>query len=245
MRVFKYRSGRQIIGEKDLLKRDLSSLERNIFWSPKFSNLNDPCEAMITLEKNKKVNSVIDFLSGKKGLGAQIDELNNAMEGVYNAYKDSIGIYSLSQTYKDELLWAHYSNSHYGFCIEYELDLLPNNYHGYDVYHFPIQYVDKPPKIEIKDGQLSNEEKIKKLTCYKPKAWQNEKEYRIITQMSGEYPYNSEALKAIYFGLRMGEKEKEEIISCLKGRGLKYYQIFQLPNSYKIERKIVLDESEK
>jgi len=35
-----------------------------------------------------------------------------------------IGIFSLSKKYDDELLWAHYANSHKGFCIEYDLEIL-------------------------------------------------------------------------------------------------------------------------
>ena len=41
-------------------------------------------------------------------------------------YKEvkNYGIYSLSKTEKDELLWAYYANSHKGFCIEYDLEIL-------------------------------------------------------------------------------------------------------------------------
>ena len=44
------------------------------------------------------------------------------------SYNKKIGIYSLSKTFIDELLWAHYGNSHKGFCIEYDLDILLNSF---------------------------------------------------------------------------------------------------------------------
>ena len=38
--------------------------------------------------------------------------------------RHKVGIYSLSRTPLDELMWAHYGNSHASFCIEYDLDRL-------------------------------------------------------------------------------------------------------------------------
>ena len=38
--------------------------------------------------------------------------------------RKTVGIYSLSRTPYDELMWSHYGESHEGFCIEYDLERL-------------------------------------------------------------------------------------------------------------------------
>jgi hypothetical protein len=38
--------------------------------------------------------------------------------------KLKITVFTPSKTEKDELLWAYYANSHKGFCIEYDLEIL-------------------------------------------------------------------------------------------------------------------------
>lgn len=243
MKVYKYRSGRLVLNNEDLFERDLKSIEKNQFWASKYENLNDPCEGLIIKEEIKNLDNLIENLYGKKGISKLIEDLVNATGNLYDVFKDGLGIYSLSKTYKDELLWAHYANSHYGFCIEYDLELLLNDYYGYNAWHFPVNYTDVPPQYSIGDSSLSKKEQLIKLAGFKSKAWSNEKEYRIVTELSGEYPYNPDALTGIYFGLKMPIKDRETIIEKLKGRGIKYYEITQSPNSYKFERNLVLDDS--
>lgn len=246
MKVYKYRSGKLMLNKnEDLFERDLKSIEKNIFWASKYENLNDPCEGLIIKNENKDLANLFEIFYKKKGLGKLIENVSNAVGNLYDVFKDGLGIYSLSKTYKDELLWAHYANSHHGFCIEYDLDLLLNNYYGYDAWHFPVDYTDVPPQYSIGDSNLSKKNKITKLAGFKSKAWSNEEEYRIVTELSGEYPYNHDALTGIYFGLRMSIKDRETIIERLKGRGIKYYEIVQSPNSYKFKRSLVLDDSSK
>ncbi|MDQ3537145.1 MAG: DUF2971 domain-containing protein [Bacteroidota bacterium] len=178
-----------------------------------------------------------------KNSESALEKVHEALDNVINRGKE-IGIYSLSATYNHELLWAHYANSHKGFCIEYDLDMLLESYPTNKVYSFPIKYSKTPPEVGISD--ISDKEGIsivRKLVGNKSKKWEYEKEYRIIIDKSGEHAYNFSAIKAIYFGLRMPEPWKEEMMTCLKGRGIKYYQIYQVEGKYQFERNGVPDIS--
>jgi hypothetical protein len=226
MLVYKYRGN-----SKDYFERDLETLEKNSFWASTSENLNDPCETITSAEKFIKQTN---FITKGFGIKSEADKkfLHESFENVLS-FDKKMGIYSLSQSYLDELLWAHYASSHNGYCIEYDLDLLIDSYSLNNAYHFPINYSNKPPSIGVLDVALiKNNGMINKMGGFKSKRWEYEQEYRIITNNAGFHIYNFNALKSIYFGLRMTQNLKEEIMNRLKGRGIKYFQIEQIDKSY-------------
>ncbi|RKF03781.1 hypothetical protein C8N26_1408 [Tenacibaculum lutimaris] len=227
MRVFKYRGGN--------FERDLDSLERNYYWAPKFDDLNDPFETLINTDPFKVQSRTFAKLFGKEK-SEQFSEVEKALHNLFDVKKKGIGIYSLSKTFKDELLWAHYADSHRGFCIEYDLELLANSYKSFETFSFPVIYNKKPPEYGIRDiNNTKSEQIVQKLAGYKSKRWQYEQEHRIVTGFYGEHPYEPSCLKSIYFGLNMNEKEKELMIDRLKGRNVQFYQIIQKHNSYEFD----------
>ena len=116
MLVYKYRSG---------TNNDLKALENNQYWSSSIEQLNDPCEA---ITDTKKVKKILNYIGQKVGIKDKEDlKLINDNTDEVLSLDNKMGIYSLSKTPLDELLWAHYANSHKGFCIEYDLDVLLKN----------------------------------------------------------------------------------------------------------------------
>jgi len=237
MKVYKYRG----VYDEEIFERDLNSIEKNYFWGANFETLNDPCETIITKESLTKQANFILPIFGRKSK-EKFKPVEEALDNVL-AHVNKIGIYSLSKTYIDELLWAHYGNSHNGYCIEYDLDILLKSYNSDKVYSFPIVYQEKPPSVDfnniIKSGTSNN--LIQKMAGYKSRRWQYEEEIRIVTEDFGVHSYNHEALTGIYFGLRINEKYKTEIMKRLKGRGVNYYQIEQVPKTYKFIQKNISD----
>lgn len=227
MRVYKYRGAN--------FERDLYSLEKNYYWSPKPEDLNDPCETLINTDSFKKHSRVLAKMFGKD----KSEEFLNVEKALHNLFEvkiKGIGIYSLSKTYKDELLWAHYANSHKGFCIEYDLELLANSYKSFETFSFPVNYTNMPPKYTIRDINKTDKTKVvQKLAGHKSKRWRYEQEHRIVTGSFGEHPYEPNCLKSIYFGNNMDESEKAIMMERLKGRKIQFYQIFQKHNSYEFE----------
>ena len=239
MKVFKYRSGddTEIEEGKSAFLRDLQSLKNNSYYASNHEQLNDPCETLILTGKFTKQASTLSSIFGRKNTSPLL-ELENAMNNLFNVHKNNIGIYSLSQTYKDELLWAHYGNSHKGFCIEYDLNTLLNSYKSRKLYSFPINYSNKPPEFTINqlDSRNNNDQIVKKMAGYKSLRWQYEQEHRIVTGFSGLEPYDPSALKAIYFGLNMKSELKEKMMETLKGRKIQFYQIVQIKDSYEFDK---------
>lgn len=229
MKVFKYRGG----GE-EIFNRDLESIEKNTFWAPTRDVLNDPCEGLVSSETLFDQISTVANITGKedKEINVSSDSFRKSIDDLINM-KNSVGIYSLSKSCTDELLWAHYANNHQGFCIEYDLETLiffrRNDYSNFD-----IEYSNYPPKLNLNDIVKSEYSIsfIKKLIGVKSKRWAYEKEIRVITPESGLQNYDYRALKAIYFGLRMPKEQRLELMERLCGRGIKYYHIKFKNSSY-------------
>ena len=104
-----------------------------------------------------------------------------------NAYLKSIYFCSFSENFSSILMWAHYSNNHYGFCIEYD----STNVQGYNPYiHqlYPILYTDK--LFNVSDLFYDNGDRVKSKNfnnlylsyplIYKSYEWDYEKEWRVI-----------------------------------------------------------------
>lgn len=222
MLVYKYRSGTE---------NDLKALENNQYWSSSIEQLNDPCEAITDTKRVKKFLNYIGLKVGAK-TNEDFDLINDNTDEVLSM-DNKMGIYSLSKTPLDKLLWAHYANSHKGFCIEYDLDILLKNDGKNHIYSFPVSYSKKPPNIGFLDIIRNKQNNfIKKFAFHKSKRWEYEQEHRIVTSKKGLNSYDHKALKSIYFGLKISESDRNQLINLLKERGLNFYQIELEKNSY-------------
>ncbi len=224
-----------------MFERDLDALNKNYFWAPNHLELNDPCETVVSDEILKnQVNAVLKLSPSKK---IDTKHLYSAIDKMMKK-RSEVGIYSLSSSYKHELLWAHYAYSHKGFCIQYNLDLLIKR-NIYQTLHFvPVTYRDKPPDLTALDiSTIKNV--FKKIVGTKSTPWNYEKEIRIITDKIGENDYDYSAVTGIYFGLRMPDEYKEKMMNLLKGRGIKYYQMFLKDRSYQFIAQPLTDKYKK
>ena len=222
MLVYKYRSG---------TNNDLKALEHNQFWSSSKEKLNDPCEGITNTKKIKRFLNFIGEIVGAK----TSDDFKLINENTDNVLSldDKTGIYSLSKTALEELLCAHYANGHKGFCIEYDLNYLLNSDGEDHIHSYSVLYSKKPPSISFLDIIKNRKSKMtKKLAFYKSKKWKYEKEHRISTSKVGLNSYNFKALKSIYFGYKIKDSDKNNILNLLKGRGITFYQIELESNSY-------------
>ncbi|MCS3792712.1 DUF2971 domain-containing protein [Aeromonas hydrophila] len=152
------------------------------------ATLNDPFERIIPRELSEITQDMYK--------GAKIE--NHSFSRTFNKitndiYIHSCGIVSLSETPRNILMWAHYTNQHKGICIGYEREMLTKNEKQHSDY--PSFY--KPIKVNYDnrrfdkftdsiDGATLNDKRknilIKSLTT-KSNDWIYEKEHRIIIPM--------------------------------------------------------------
>ena len=107
MLVYKYRGGS--------FKRDLQSLKNDTFWASNTKQLNDPYERFISIKDyQQQLNNLKNIFSQHR---AHLTLIEQSLKNIIDMKDTKLGILSLSKRYDDELLWAHYANSHKGFCI--------------------------------------------------------------------------------------------------------------------------------
>lgn len=232
MLVYKYRGG--------AFERDLNSLKNNEFWASNTSQLNDPCEGVITIDGFEQQLNLLKniFYQHKDNLAL----LEQSFKNIIDIKDTKLGIFSLSKTYNDELLWAHYANSHKGFCIEYNLNRLLLNQNPKHHY-FDVKYSIKIPEINFSQllDQNDSDALIKNMLGFKSQRWEYENELRIITENQGINTYDYRAVEAIYFGLKMPNEEIEQIMETLQGRKIQYYQMHLKLDSFEFEAKPIED----
>lgn len=145
-----------------------------------------------------------------------------------------------------DLMWAHYANSHFGFCIKFEFSEKPEDNFvideetgGIQIYnlldtslHFPsgrsefkrVQYRDKPQIFRFTKGITCDS--MEDFLQVKSLAWEYEHEVRLILHLGdclgfdlNKYygvKYDIQCIKGIYWGINTLAEYKEEMIGILK-----------------------------
>jgi hypothetical protein len=123
----------------------------------------------------------------------------------------------------NNLMWAHYTDSHKGICIKYNLDNITSQL-DYDkknviAYFKKIKYSDE----DITQKRLSD--LLIESAFIKGKEWEYEKELRFFYyDVNGHGEHDTidipNCIEAIYFGLKCSEKDKKTIINIMKDKKL-------------------------
>ena len=238
-KAYKYRGGRGIL-DKDgmsIFERDVTTLVNNQLYLPTKDELNDPTEGVYGDDTLRMFFNVLS-------------EYSNNVEEQYNKFTEKlgkVGICSLSRTFDNKLLWAYYASGHTGFVIEYDIDVLEQslnfNTYAQQLYKFDVEYLNDVPKIDISTIWGNKRmEMLKRFIGTKSSSWAHEKEVRLIFENTGLLDIDYKAVTAIYFGCRMPDLDIDYIMEKLKGRGLKYFKMVNVNNSYRYEAKEVEDK---
>lgn len=248
-KFYKYRGNVDLYSEKglELFERDINMISNSEIWCSKLNDLNDPFEGeynMDLFDKNlDKTTNLMSFL----GLKKKSKDVNRSFsDSVKNLFKFSIqtrGIYSLTTDYKNDLMWSHYSNSHSGFCIEYEFDslkMLDIKYKEHippNLNHFEkVNYSDKPFSLNKLNINFTD---IEKFLFHKNIKWKYEEEWRIVTFISGKYTYNQNCIKSLTFGIKTPNETIKLIVQKLKHLNIEFYKMIKIDN-YILEREKIL-----
>ena len=238
-KAYKYRGGRGILDKdgESIFERDVTTLANNQLYLPTKDGLNDPTEGVYGDDALRMFFNVFSKYS-------------HNVEEQYNKFTEKfskVGVYSLSKTFDNELLWAYYASGHTGFAIEYDIDIVEQslNYNTYaqQLYKFDVEYWNDVPQIDISTIR-GNEivEMLKRFIGAKSSSWAHEKEIRLIFENTDLFEIDYKAVTAIYFGCRMPDGDIDYIMEKLKGRGLKYFKMVNVNNSYRFEAKEIEDK---
>lgn len=167
-----------------------------------------------------------------------------------NVFKDmrkrlsSVGIFSLSETCHNELMWAHYGACHQGIAFGFSWstdcklanprNCLPVTYaRGKPVFKsgFKNEIQIMPPGSGVPNSQrVSFEDDVFRSTIStKTPVWEYEKEWRYIEEGHGLFDFPG-VLSQVVFGMRMSSERKnhyKELIRENIHNGVEYFEIVE------------------
>lgn len=238
---FKYKSI-SVNAEDDPDERSISMVLQPIidsyFYLPTRRMLNDPNEGVF---QNQLEFGIRSYLQGVTGFGERI-ELTTSLYGLARQISqstDNSGIFSLSKSPEDELMWAHYGASHRGILIEYDLKLLTRFSSNQHLHCFDVKYSQHPPVLDMHNLQ-DPAAAVRRMLGHKSPRWNYEEEYRIVLEnINGIVPHDYRAIKSITFGARVPKKTRAAIYEMTLHKVPQYYEICITPNMYTLERRLL------
>lgn len=206
----------------------LSSIKDDVIWGSIPSQFNDPFEAKSMYLTPEDVKEI--------GLP---DVAYEVWESISSELRDRIVTICFTQNPNNMPMWAHYSNNHQGFCVEYAVEERNNL--------FPVFYTEKRMKAQAllvnliyellsKDSSIEGKYLILQhyllLSAFKDKSWEAEKEVRAIiynsTSLCAEkgklISYNDIGVKAtkVFIGVSCSEENEKRIIALCNQKNLSY-----------------------
>ena len=229
--LYKYRDW-DILNHKKLL------VEQELYF-PSASKFNDPFEGAIPFEYDPKEltpeNIFLKMYSLEKELYPDkpdeeihkfiyaAQQKNLLFDPVHREYvndeikkqvEEEFGIFSLTTQRNNFLMWSHYSNSHKGFCIGFDTQML---YDSLDCALGKVDYQNTIPKFKLNEAI---QEFAKKLIGTKGNFWSYEEEYRFVSQGKSNFSIivPIDTIVEVILGCRMNEKSKDEIIDFISNQ---------------------------
>ena len=215
------------------------------FSSPE--ELNDPLECQfkclpaaeeIKRRLTKAELDIFDELSGKKYYERGTNNAVPIFQAIENKTKQS-GIFSLSRTNEEPLMWSHYADGHRGFCIgfsrSYFEDLIANSWQNLSIVGgSDVEYSASPKYLDIIIEYIKNyrptenrfDDLIKQVLISiintKSDKWCYEEEYRMVRFSKGLLKFQPEAIKEIIIGQKTNSSDKTMLSKILENTSLKH-----------------------
>jgi hypothetical protein len=135
-------------------------------------------------------------------------------EKMAKSYLDQMGVFCMSEVKDQILMWAHYSENHTGFCLEFKATPTTPFFGRAQ----KIRYSEVYPSINF--FKSSRDAQMEAILLTKAKLWCYEKEWRIIEHEHGAgiYHFPPELMTGVIFGCQIPDGNKEKIIGWVKNR---------------------------
>lgn len=196
-----------------------ASLEDGYVFLSSPSHFNDPFDCSLDL---------VDFSSRSN------KNFNKKAIDTFTQRVKDIGVCCFSRINDSILMWAHYGNSHRGFCLEFSAD----NENSAGIHPLDVCYTEKLIKLNFHNDA---DDAIANMIFTKSLDWQYEEELRcigdgLISQDERKKYYNASKLKAIYLGVKCEESTIEKVRDIINRKYpfAKIHQAVKKPDSFSI-----------
>lgn len=151
-------------------------------------------------------------------------ELVQRVETGMRKLAESFRIGCLATSYKNRLMWAHYTNSHKGYCVEY--DFSRKDKHTMSILPLPIIYSNLRPRfpwdLALKPTAKAKKEMNKQLIeglLTKDELWKYENEWRILNSKNEKF-VKMPPITCVYLGTNMNPDDEEKVKAIAKDKSI-------------------------
>ncbi|NIJ46260.1 hypothetical protein FHR24_002744 [Wenyingzhuangia heitensis] len=205
------------------------------------SSFNDPFDCYeVLIEQKAKVSREKQGFSGffKTDYEEADKFLRKENAEVFRRLKEQIRITSFSKCYRNILMWSHYGQKHTGVCIGVSTILNKSEFSKVS-----YETIITPKPFDDLGEKKNNIDAINYWLNTKSNDWEYEGEIRIVSRDMPEYSkFNSEVVKEIIFGLKVPSEKVKNKIKELQLYGyehVKFYQMKEIENEFRIEKKLI------
>ena len=180
-----------------------------------------------------------------KAAADNVEKLLVNMERQMNEKMNSLFLIGcLATDPKNRLMWSHYTDSHKGFCIEYDFNSLKD-----EVLPFPIIYSENRPLVPWKAAIDHTPESIKEATAdltlgllTKDQTWEYENEWRVLLPAANP-PDLKVPITAIYLGAHITSENKAIILEIANNHKIPVKQMKTDRGAYELHAEDILNLS--
>lgn len=143
---------------------------------------------------------------------------------------DNARVLCLCETQTNPRLWAHYSDGHRGFCLEFDATLEPFSH------ALRVRYTRDYPKLDI---NATPDQCLRTFLLTKSELWKDEEEWRCVVFSGGpaQWPIPKKSLKAVIFGTRASADLRADIAQLIEAHKpwVELREAVEVPFSYDLQ----------
>ncbi len=214
-------------------------LENGTIKFSRITDFNDKRECFATLDFNCTRSDWANYIIGLnpelpiQQLAAMVNSVVSnpdlGRQWITAAIKDTnrnLGILCLTDRNDNDLMWAHYADSHRGVCIEFDIS------RDLDTFCFPkaVTYDDNVRRFNyIRSWNLRKGADATEAIFHKSADWAYEQEYRVVRiDGAGIVPFDITALRNICFGIDTPTDEIAEIRALCRRKNYTHISFSQM-----------------
>jgi hypothetical protein len=186
-------------------------------WFSKPKDFNDPFDCQIVSKNDNTIEEIKAFLLKNKSFqpkeilkskNFKIEDWNKKTTQLISNFVNKCGISCFAEKNDNILMWSHYTKSHQGICIKFDLLADLNLF----VLPLKVIYSDDYPEY----NHLRDYPKIfEKLYQTKFTDWKYEEEVRIFKTHFGAVKFNKNAIVEVCFGVNSSSENVSKLKKVL------------------------------
>lgn len=203
--------------------RGKENLEKNIICFSDIDKFNDPFEGIGKyLYSREQLISWDSFAYGFSE--SAVEHFNKRFR---NDLKFKHRVWCVAETNTNKLMWAHYAESHAGFCVGYTEENIRKVCNKFE----RVAYCENPTVIDIQSETATNE--IEKLLFQKDTSWAYENEWRAL------YTLERKDVKSLNpndnFYKTLSSDDPKTLYNYYGNKGLGNLSVFSSPRFIKMQ----------